>query len=54
MEGDNNTRLFHRVANGKRKKNVIKRLEVASREIIKDPDTISQELVNFFLSALHF
>ncbi|KAM2348663.1 hypothetical protein ACFX1X_012268 [Malus domestica] len=49
-EGDGNTKFFHRVANGRRKRNYIERLESVGGGIIEDAKEIEEHIVNFFRS----
>ena len=47
-EGDNNSKFFHRMANGRRKKKIIKSLMSEERVSIRNIDDISIEVLNFF------
>ena len=49
-EGDNNTRFFHKVATGRRKRNYIENLELEGGVITEDQEVIEQELINFFIN----
>lgn len=49
-EGDSNTRFFHKLANGRRKRNCIENLELEGGVITKDQEVIEQELINFFIN----
>ena len=46
-EGDSNSKFFHRVDNGRRKKN-IKFLVLEEGEALSNIDEISGEMLNFF------
>ena len=46
-EGDSNSKFFHRVDNGRRKKN-IKSLVLEEGEALSNIDEISGEMLNFF------
>ncbi|KAK9901180.1 hypothetical protein M0R45_002237 [Rubus argutus] len=47
-EGDGNTRLLHKIVNGRRKRNSIEKLELEGGVITGDQEAIEQELINFF------
>ena len=49
-EGDGNTKFFHRIASGRRKRNYIERLEVDDRGVVEDAEEIEKHIVNFFKS----
>lgn len=48
-EGNGNTRFFHKVANGRKRKNLIPRLMVNGNEV-ESFEEISSEAIHFFLS----
>ena len=47
-EGDSNSKFFHRVANGWRKKKLIKSLVTEDGENLSGSDDISKEILKFF------
>lgn len=47
-EGDVNTRFFHKVVNGKRRRSLIKELEIDESRIVTDNDVIAEEVTRFF------
>ena len=47
-EGDSNSKFFHRVANGRRKKKFIKSLVTEDGENLSGSDDISEEILKFF------
>ncbi|KAM0963163.1 hypothetical protein ACFX2A_022668 [Malus domestica] len=49
-EGDGNTKFFHRVASGRRKRNYIERLESEVGGVIEDANEIEDHIVKFFKS----
>ncbi|KAM2004953.1 hypothetical protein FF1_000090 [Malus domestica] len=49
-EGDGNTRYFHQIASGRRKRNFIERLETEDGRILEGAEEIEAETINFFKS----
>lgn len=47
-DGDGNTNFFHHLANGRRKRNFIERLEVEGAGVIENEGDIETEILNFF------
>ena len=45
---DNNTKFFHRVANGNRVRKFINKLELDDGPIIEDENVIKREITSFF------
>ena len=48
--GHGNTKFFHKIASGKRKRNYIERLEVEDGGVVEDAEEIEKQIVNFFKS----
>ncbi|KAI5335885.1 Hypothetical predicted protein [Prunus dulcis] len=46
-EEDGNTRMFHKLVNGRKKRNVIERLGLGDGTIIKDDGRIEEKLIVF-------
>ncbi|VVA25489.1 Hypothetical predicted protein, partial [Prunus dulcis] len=47
-DGDSNTKFFHRIASGRRKRNFIQKLEVAGGGVVVSEGEIELEIINFF------
>ncbi|XP_020420593.1 uncharacterized protein LOC18774736 [Prunus persica] len=47
-DGDSNTKFFHRIASGRRKRNFIQKLEVAGDGVVVSEGEIELEIINFF------
>ncbi|CAL8991500.1 unnamed protein product [Prunus brigantina] len=47
-DGDNNTKFFHRIASGRRKRNFIQKLEVEGSGVVVSEGEIELEIINFF------
>ncbi|KAM1060262.1 hypothetical protein TB1_024191 [Malus domestica] len=49
-DGDGNTRFFHKVASGRRKRNFIERLETEDGRMVEGVEEIENEIIHFFKS----
>ena len=47
-EGDNNTRMFHSIVNGRKNRNLIKKLESWERNIIEDDNGTEAKIIRYF------
>lgn len=47
-EGDNNTRMFHSIVNGRKNRNMIKKLESLEGNIIEGDAGIEAEIIRYF------
>ncbi|KAB2624930.1 hypothetical protein D8674_016590 [Pyrus ussuriensis x Pyrus communis] len=46
-DGDGNTKFFHKIANGRRKRNYIERLEVEDGGVVEDAEEIENKSLTF-------
>lgn len=47
-EGDSNTKLFHRLMNARKSKNLISKIEKEDGNLVKSENEIIEEVVSFF------
>lgn len=47
-QGDNNTKFFHKIANGKRCRNIVSRIQSFEGETFENPNESEKVIINFF------
>lgn len=47
-KGVNNTRFFHKLVNGRKKRNLIERLELSNGSVVEDKALIEEEIIGFY------